>query len=547
MDALGSWLAPFWIGMAVHLWQTALFVAALWLVAYALRRTSARVLTGLYWVGVLKLLLPLPLLGPFANRLLESIVGASAMVQAGEAGWAKVTVLMYPVLLDPGSAGWVGPPPAAYLAVTSVWLAGAGLFFARRLRSDPSRRRLVLRPVAQRTGHAAAKLHAAIADAGLGPEAVRISSESPGPFVQGGLRPVIVLPDAVVDELDRDELRAVLIHEREHFRRRDPLRYAVLGAVRAVFWFYPPVWWLTRRIRETTEMACDEAVVIAGLSAATYCRSLARTLRLGLAHSGAASPVGILGHRVSFLRRRLERIRSGRRFEAMFAHRITVTAAALAALVVSMLPLASGNGFGTHAGESTSTMELDRLAGADVSLVLNFKQARLDAVLELLGEVSGIDFRIVDGIEAKRVDIDTGDGMPLAKILKHLAMTAGLQFRVLGPNEVEVMSILAAGSNGVTMPVLIPESKVSPAYPEEARKSKIQGMVNLLAVIDRAGNVKKVEVQASEPKGYEPFINSAAEAIRQWRYEPATLDGKPVDVYFTVEIHFKLDDAKKDL
>jgi TonB family protein len=547
MDALGSWFAPFWIGMAVHLWQTALFVAALWLIAYALRRTSARVLTGLYWAGVLKLLLPLPLLGPFANRLLESIFGASALVPAGEAGWAKVTVLMYPVLLDPGSAGWVGPPPAAYLAITFVWLAGPGLFFARRLRSDPSRRRLALRRVAQSRGHDAAKLRAAITDAGLHPETVRISSESPGPFVQGGLRPIIVLPDAIVDELDRDELRAVLIHEREHFRRRDPLRYAVLGVVRAVFWFYPPVWWLARRIRETTEMACDDAVVIAGLPAATYCRSLARTLRLGLAHPGATSPVGILGHRVSFLHRRLERIRSGRRFEAMFSHRVTVTAAALAAVVVSMLPMASGDGFGAHAGELTSVNDLDQLAGADVSLVLNFKQARLDAVLELLGEVSAIDFRIVDGIEAKRVDIDTGDGMPLAKILKHLAMTAGLQFRVLGPNEVEVMSILAAGSNGVTMPVLIPESKVSPAYPEVARKSKIQGMVNLLAVIDRAGIVKRVEVQASEPEDYEPFIESAVEAIRQWRYEPATLDGKPVDVYFTVEIHFKLDDSKKDV
>ena len=68
-----SRLSPFWFGMAVHLWQTALFVAALWLVACALRRTSARIQSGLYWVGVLKLLLPLPLLGPLANRLLESI------------------------------------------------------------------------------------------------------------------------------------------------------------------------------------------------------------------------------------------------------------------------------------------------------------------------------------------------------------------------------------------------------------------------------------------------------------------------------------------
>lgn len=547
MNALDSWLAPFWNGMAVHLWQTALFVVALWLVAHALRRTSARVLAGLYWAGILKLLLPLPLLGPIAKQVLESIVGASAMAPAGQAGWATVTVLMYPELLDPGSAGWVGLPPAAYVAVTFVWLAGASLFFVRRMCSDPSRRRLALRRVARCTGEAAAKLHAAIADAGLRPEAVRVSSESPGPFVRGGLRPVIVLPDAVIDELDGDELRAVLVHEGEHFRRRDPLRYAVLGVVRGIFWFYPPVWWLARRIRETTEMACDEAVVIAGLPAATYCRSLARTLSLGLAHPGAASPVGILGHRVSFLRRRLERIRSGRRFEAMFSHRVTVIAAALAALVVSILPFASGDGLGTRAGEPTSVNKLDQLAGADVSLIVNFKQARLDAVLEVLGDPSGIDFKVVGGIEGKLVDLDTGEGMPLVKILKHLGMTAGLQYRVLGPNEVEVMSILAADSDGVTMPVLIPESKVSPTYPEVAREEKIQGKVILQAVVDLDGSVTKIKVEDSEPEGYEPFIKSAVEAVRHWRYEPATLDGEPVAVYFTLKMEFKLDGDKKDL
>ena len=231
----------------------------------------------------------------------------------------------------------------------------------------------------------------------------------------------------------------------------------------------------------------------------------------------------------------------------MFSHRVTVTAAALAALVVSILPFASGDGLGTRAGESTSVNKLDQLAGADEPLILNFKQARLDDALEQLGEASGIDFKIVGGIEGKLVDVDTGEGMPLVKILKHLGMSAGVQFRVLGPSAVEVMSILAAGSDGVTMPVLIPESKVDPTYPEAARKGKIQGKVILEAVIDHAGDVQKVKVMKSEPEGYEPFIKSAAEAVGQWRYEPATLDGKPVDVYFTVRIEFKLNGDQKDL
>jgi len=58
-----AWLEPFWIGTAVHLWQTALFLLVLCLVARLMRNAPARLLSALYWIGVLKLLLPLPLLG----------------------------------------------------------------------------------------------------------------------------------------------------------------------------------------------------------------------------------------------------------------------------------------------------------------------------------------------------------------------------------------------------------------------------------------------------------------------------------------------------
>jgi TonB family protein len=547
MDALADRLAPLWLGVVAHLWQTALFLGALAIVARALRGASARILGALYWVGIFKLLVPLPLLGPVAGRLLESIAGASAAAPAAEAGWATVTVLMYPELLDPGSPGWAGPPAPAFLALTAVWLVVASLFFVRELRSRSSRRRLARRCLDARSGEAPALLRGAIEDAGLSLEEVRVSSESPGPFVRGGLRPVIVLPEAVLGALDRDELRAVLIHEREHLRRRDPLRYAALGLVRAVFWFYPPVWWLSRRIRETTEMACDEAVVGEGLPASTFCRSLARTLSLGLAHRAAVSPVGILGHRPSFLRRRLERIRSGRRFETMFSHRVTVTAAALAALVVSILPLVPGDGLTAHAGEFATGEELKQLAGADAPLTLHLKQARLAEVLPLFTEISGIEFRVVGDIEDRLVDINTGPEMPLSEVLRRLGVSAGLKFRVLGPREVEVMPILLAHADGVTMPVLIPETKVSPGYPEEARKNGIRGRVILQAIVDRAGTVSDVEVLNSEPEDYQPFIESAIDAVQQWRYEPATRDGEPVDVYFTLKIQFALDEHKKDL
>ena len=79
-------LESLWLGIAVHLWQTALFVALVALLAFTLRGSSARVLTALYWTGILKLLLPLPLLGPLADRLLAAASGAVRIGTAADAG-----------------------------------------------------------------------------------------------------------------------------------------------------------------------------------------------------------------------------------------------------------------------------------------------------------------------------------------------------------------------------------------------------------------------------------------------------------------------------
>jgi len=523
-------LEAFWIGMTVHLWQTALFVAGLVVVAYPLRRTSARLISGLYWTGILKLLLPLPLLGPISDRLL-AMTGNPDAGAAAAAGWGSVSVLMYPMLLDGRSTVVAGLPSALYVGLTAAWLAGVGLIVLRRLRRHKD-------PEPRQPDHT---LERAISSAGLRTDQVRITPHGPGPHVRGGLRPIVVLPQTVAGALEEDELCAVLIHEREHLRRRDPLRYGLLALVRTAFWFYPPVWWLTRRILETTEMACDEAVVRAGLPAAVYCRSLARTVSVGL--TASASPVGILGHRVSFLRRRLERIRSGGRFEIMVSHRLTVAAAALAALIVSVLPLTPGAPL--RAGDEVlfAGEGLDGLAQADLPVMLNFQEAKLAKVLGAVGKTSGIEFRLSEELADKRITVDL-DKTPLELALKHIGMVGGVAYRVIDPQTVEVAPVLLAGAEGVTTPVLIPESKTNPEYPEQAREDHIEGRVMLQAMIDSSGTVNDVIVLSSDPPDYQPFIDSAVAAISHWRYQPATKDGKPVDVYFAIRVEFKLDGDK---
>jgi periplasmic protein TonB len=87
----------------------------------------------------------------------------------------------------------------------------------------------------------------------------------------------------------------------------------------------------------------------------------------------------------------------------------------------------------------------------------------------------------------------------------------------------------------VKQPVLV--TKVEPPYPEIARKARIQGVVILEAVITKTGTVEEVKVLRS----LHPILDQAAiNAVKQWRYQPATLNGRPVKVYFTVTVKFTL-------
>lgn len=98
---------------------------------------------------------------------------------------------------------------------------------------------------------------------------------------------------------------------------------------------------------------------------------------------------------------------------------------------------------------------------------------------------------------------------------------------------------LLAGVGDVTNPILIPESKIEPEYPELARVARLEGNVILQAIIHDDGTVGSVEVlRCNRPNmGFE---DSAIEAVAQWRYKPALQNGKPVEVYFTVFVEFKL-------
>ncbi|MCJ7486058.1 MAG: energy transducer TonB, partial [Candidatus Aminicenantes bacterium] len=89
-------------------------------------------------------------------------------------------------------------------------------------------------------------------------------------------------------------------------------------------------------------------------------------------------------------------------------------------------------------------------------------------------------------------------------------------------------------------PVLIKE--VPPRYPEVARQARVEGIVILEAKADEQGNVVDAKVLRSIP-----ILDQAAiDAVKQWKYEPMLIDGKPRKIIFTVTVRFVLHEGTKE-
>jgi protein TonB len=88
---------------------------------------------------------------------------------------------------------------------------------------------------------------------------------------------------------------------------------------------------------------------------------------------------------------------------------------------------------------------------------------------------------------------------------------------------------------GVTPPkaVYMP----NPQYVDKARREKINGVVVVAMIVTAEGNVRDVKVIKSLDPGLD---KQAIAAVRTWKFEPATMAGKPVAVHLKTEVNFRL-------
>ena len=242
--------------LLLSLWGGAAALAA-WVVCRLLRRAHApsRFLCWLWLAVGLRFVLPfgipLALPRPQNTQLAEAADTVQALTQP------ELTAPDLPAMVPAAPAApapWYTTLPVWHL-LAAVWAVGVALLAVRAV-----------------WGYL--RLSRQVALACKTPDGCFSGPCVPTPFTLGLLRPRVYLPAGLAGTARE----AVILHERTHIRRGDPLTKPLFYAVACLHWFNPLAWLAFREFERDMEAACDEAAVRGQSSTArsAYCESILR-------------------------------------------------------------------------------------------------------------------------------------------------------------------------------------------------------------------------------------------------------------------------------
>ena len=311
--------------MTTHLIATTIVAFIAVCLALLLRRRSAALRHAILLAALVGFALPTPLLNRAGDKLAACLASPQAPSFFG-----------FEAMHFPSIGTLPAPNPPSHLVRNALWTLWAlvfalslGTWLRRLLRSVPS----VREPSSVET-EALLRAQASLDLRNTVRLCITTADRVPGAL--GVLRPCVVLPDRLSEQLSEAELHAVLAHELAHIARRDNLSAVVARVIVSVFWFHPLTWWIERRMLAEREGACDELVLAHGAEASDYVSAILKVCRMPFADAH-----GYAGATGSNLPHRMEQIMS-----AHIAHR---SSRFLRAIPVGILALAAmlpvGKGF----------------------------------------------------------------------------------------------------------------------------------------------------------------------------------------------------------
>jgi len=284
------------LALGRHLLESTFFTLIVGLLAHGLRRGGAAARHMMWLIAAAKFVLPTALFSLLGSSLAELLPlnHISASVPAVLSRW-----MMSPAMSDLPKRTINGAVGILIL----IWLLGSAVMFIVWLpklcasldASEPPEgpQQSSFLQLKQRIGlRREVKL--------------RFSDSVEGPALAGFLKPAVMIPMDLSNSLSSAELESVILHELAHAKRRDNWTAAFAHAVTCMFWFYPLLWWIEKRLRRERELACDEMVVRYGSSPEDYVAGILKVCRFRLSE-GVAGISGVCG---SNLKNRMEAIMS---------------------------------------------------------------------------------------------------------------------------------------------------------------------------------------------------------------------------------------------
>lgn len=252
------------------------------------RRCSAHIGYGLHWLPLVVLLIPLDRWGPPIFQGSQGVASWTRPVseRIRELGSSKLDSIPIgpeePGAISPGEVPPrtrtegvtpTGPEAVAREAVEgvpaisltpaglgfAVWFLASSVLLLQFARNQRRLRRCVVEARELEDEEVGLSIEELSAEAGLDrPARLAVSPEIPSPSAWGIRMPTVVLPEGLLEALDAEELRWILLHELAHLRRHDLAAAAVQRMLQILLFFHPLVWIANRRIDELRECACDE-------------------------------------------------------------------------------------------------------------------------------------------------------------------------------------------------------------------------------------------------------------------------------------------------
>lgn len=195
-------------------------------------------------------------------------------------------------------------------------------------------------------------------EGGVGNVSIQIvrSHAIAGPVTIGWLRPLILIPEHTIVNLDADQLALLVRHEMAHVRHRDYLWNLIQCVAESLLFYHPVVWLMGRAVRHEREFACDDWVVQSGVCKLDYSRALTSLEHLRSRWNPLLQPSN-----GAPLLPRIQRLLHGRRAQSLFAVRslVGVLIATVGASLTVVSASAAGSSTDVPVSPDSSTIAAD--------------------------------------------------------------------------------------------------------------------------------------------------------------------------------------------